>query len=550
MPRGIDLNLANQISLWVKKESDASQVFVRLGSLSQARQLVYREPIQSPLVTGEWHKLSIPLPSPVVIEKANIPDTLKQDKDFGQAFNAIGGSDLGIEIGLEAAKPGSKLWIDRIEISTIQLSSPHPVVRGKLHYSTDSVLWLSVDGNADHEIEVTSNGEFEFELPKSTKFFDLRAYDGQRLFTPLQGRAFERSHNYPYLDVIARKPESVVYPISGPANGSTYIYSKPFGPRFRPDDSFVVAHPGRGNPLRLMLHNHSNAFGFLDKDRRFSNPDQIYRVGLLGDSYLMGLYQDQRDRIAQQTELMVKMRSSQKIEVIPAIHHHQPFLNGLLAFRQYLLKFKPSLVMINVVSPDILNFLDWDYMNYYFGSTSRHPMGARYRQDSNGLKVFLPDQDWRKYKQFPEGERLQQLQKEFASPLGWGRFLIEGDDMSLKARRTISLMVEVLKLYRAECAEVGCRILLAHSSEWGYRRASDLRTDEGIIQQSRFPVMLKNIASEAGVEFIDLSKDMFAHELDYNEMFIPGDGHWSALGHYLAAQVLSKYIMEELAGQQ
>ena len=132
-------------------------------------------------------------------------------------------------------------------------------------------------------------------------------------------------------------------------NKRPVIYHKELGWVFQPH-----AIEERSNGYDYHSIQKTNNFGFLDHDRILEKPKDIFRILLLGDSYIEAVQVDIEKKIQSVMEKDLRARGK-KVEAIALGFSGMGTSNELLYYRKLGRKFKPDLVILLFISNDFAN---------------------------------------------------------------------------------------------------------------------------------------------------------------------------------------------------
>ncbi len=548
LPRAVDFANVKQVKFLFRKSDPKGKVFLRL--YKSAELCADQEEGQGPSFNrsndSAWHEATVPVsqlkftklpPSTAKAEPANPMSNL-------QYYDVRQGDLYALEFGMTGSKPGQKLFIDRITL--VREAPQGRVVRGMV---TPPVGGLAIEVNTpDRQLKATTaaDGSFEVELPESaTRYEVLTRYKG-RWFLPQEGRYFEVGTYLPAVHIVLKDeiPES----FATHRRSFRYEYHADRAISYASNSYFLYAEKTKKKKQEFLVESSSNAFGYLDRDRRIENPDGARRVFLVGPCYIAGQQIDSTEHLASQVEAIFRFHDEYPIEVMPASHNTHVLLASWPVIRNHAFAFKPDLIINDFVNPGLLKFLILGINARERGYDPKHPESYHFSLDpDNGKLVHAPnDKDWLLY-------RLEALPKK----PGDGSWIVDGvhwindfcrvdpSGMPPLAKNAIDLYEAGLRMFVSEGKQRGVRIGVLNAADIGtlnprVREADGIKYDTGL-----FPQRLRKIVEDANAIFIDGSAEVKDRGSDETGKYMHHwryAGHWSPLGHRLMAEAISKRL--------
>lgn len=346
-----------------------------------------------------------------------------------------------------------------------------------------------------------------------------------------------------------------------------------------------------------------NSFGFYDKERTIDKPADVYRVLLLGDSFVDGTPCAERlqDTLAQQS-------SGKRIEVIPMGISGTGTVNELAFYERLGRLLKPDLVVVLFVPNDFANnssileairlrfdpyrpgrpFLDKidgqitrippapDFESKLLAELPSHPqqgilripeqsidrlMGSSVAYNFLKSKIYAMDPP-SLYHRF-DGEyayRLCQLRhspKAAEALKGWyfpkdldvdAMFLADGDNLPAAFHDALDYTQYSLSEFKKLSQQDGFNFLLVATDSCTYFPESWLmdwrergKAAKRTINPENFISRLRTVAQGADVNFLDLYPG-FAKLNDIRTAHLPDDNHWSDKGYKLAGVLIAEDV--------
>lgn len=325
------------------------------------------------------------------------------------------------------------------------------------------------------------------------------------------------------------------------AEGLLRLFPLPLPDRFfEPNQEFGWFHtPGRVGWHRtpeLEVPIEINQLGLRDEDHGYAKPADTTRLLLVGDSFVEGLQVRHPATVDEQLEAMLNARSSHPVQVLNAGVSRFGTDNELLFLQQEGLRYQPDLVILFFFYNDLFDNLEEPYFELSDEGLSAvqpapfNPLGPAER-----LRGWL----WDHF-------RLYRLGAVVVSAItgGGGAPEREGELPFLvtdaaQRRYSLDLTVALIERMAQLCEEHEAAFLVVGVSERSATRSSDGSA------ASRINQSIGERLAEVGIHYLDLSAAFRQRYLQTGEeLFWPGDAHWNAAGHRLAAVELLSTLEE------
>jgi hypothetical protein len=324
-------------------------------------------------------------------------------------------------------------------------------------------------------------------------------------------------------------------------------YDKDVGWLLRP------IHGGQTSSACLNITNiHVNSLGFRDQEW---TKDKPYRIAVLGDSFMQGAQLPEGTPVPQVLESLLGVPVlNSGIDGFGTLHEY-------LAYKKYIAKYKPEVVLlffypVNDVSDNSVRL-----------GASR-PMPRGFIDTSSGhITVQFPDVTPEPTSLFRTGMKqvktalLMRRAYDFVQAFGKegnntdtsGVYMPEDD----RWREAWTITEHYLVELNREIEQHGGKLLLVPIPEYiqlahdwekelkafyrmktlpdGFSRERPLRRLEGIAQANSLSVIHVD-------QFFRAYRDRFEVPPPY--FYYRCDGHWNPIGHFLAANVMAKYLVE------
>jgi len=560
LPRLVDYDVQDilKISLRSGSAAGAWQIAVR----PNADQVAFVN-AQSAGITitenGDWENVSIPF-SALTYEAAPQVEMTKPDwrnPDYLLAQHTPSSDYLfGIGLALIGGQAGESLYIDRMVLEKpVQTPTDHLV--GRLLFPSVTqvddlpplrrayVILHSDTGT--RRAKVSRKGMFKVDITAGSQILEIRAEGDDRILTPMTGRFMEVGTYMPELLMAAADPILRHTPKSGTedqavnANEALYVYEERFGPRMEPNHNFLVQALTNNEPV-MAAELVTNRFGYIDRDRRAENPDNAYRVMVLGECHHMGVHIAQADGWWNQAEAIANMKSSRPIEVISGSFNYSSFTSSWPIFRDYGAELNPDLVLIPMIDPGVLNLTVEEYMRDWLGAGEGHRVAYQFEFDDNGKIVHKPnDPDWQLHRDAVSPEDHKRIRAQYVSTP-----YVHADPAEIPqwVHDNIKLSTASLAEFAKLAKERGTRVGIVYISNYGSSRKTIFNEGSKTFDPNLFRTVMKDMADGSGLEFIDLSYDihMKLRGADEGRIFYANNGHMTPYGHYRYGQAMGNLL--------
>jgi hypothetical protein len=326
-----------------------------------------------------------------------------------------------------------------------------------------------------------------------------------------------------------------------------------------------------------------NSHGFRDYERTFEKPPGVFRILVLGDSYIEALQVQLEDSFPAQLERLLNARtSSARFEVLALGQSGFGTAQEYLRYLNFGIAYDPDLVILAFLTRndfrDNSKFLSREGLGFYYVyDQDHHIMLDRSLADAYENTLSYPKRlfQWLKTK-----SHLLSLISEriylFRRQISEARFAeahadrdSAGDDKAkaldlfsdlniyrrdppLPWKETFEITKEIIRAFKKSVEEHGSRFLLLGLSnaeqvhpEVGSKLQNQHNLDLDYEQPDR---ILEEFAKENGVLFLKLMPAFRAHHLKTGQ-FLHGfgsshGGHWNQAGHRLAAELTFQFLKE------
>lgn len=454
-----------------------------------------------------------------------------------------------IGFGLEQAVPGDSVFFDRVEFLAARGVRPHGghglVGGGRLYPPQDGETITLTRAGQTERTTTTRGGWFFFTgIPPETIVEIAYEKDGVKYF-PLRGRLTQIVRNDVELHIHALDPRSPFVPrprgyVGLPVTEATAPRETGSGPQRQELEALYPPHAYRfyagnlGWKRSYMVEEHVNNHGFVDRDRRFDNPDHAIRIFLQGDCWTEGLQTLTHEHMNMLLESLLRRRFGVPVEVIVSATSSASPASYSLGFEKYGTRFRPDLVLM-FVSPANMVHLEPSMLRSLIGWDKEHSPYKMYDFDAKGNLVAYPP-DPEQYGAFtvpPDNKALiGTVPLLFTFSAVWAEHPL--------VQRGFDLFRAILRdqyLARLKAGSVG--VIFGHDNltpRYGLRYTSTAVADEV------WRNAVKELCEEIGVAALDLAPHLPRSR--YTEMAWEHDGHLTATANYRFAAALAEEIVK------
>jgi len=297
-----------------------------------------------------------------------------------------------------------------------------------------------------------------------------------------------------------------------------------------------------------------NSAGMRDREHSVEKPAGVFRVLLLGDSFMEALQVPFDSSFPALLERGLAERTGKRVEVVSAGVSGWGTDDELRYLTQYGLRYQPDLVVVAMtLHNDISDNLRQEWHTLKDGTLVEQPVQpmSPLRYKIVQVKALLAThfelyQLWRRVRHGTEirqvGSQLQshvvQLFRDPTPPAIARGFALTG--------RLLAAMRDTTLSVNGRLAIVMLPIVyqLSDSMFTGFVQAAGLPMQE--MQNGKPQQMTMRIADSLGIEAIDLLPAFRNWVADSTApLYLTWDGHWNDAGHFLAAQVVVRRLVDD-----
>jgi hypothetical protein len=343
------------------------------------------------------------------------------------------------------------------------------------------------------------------------------------------------------------------------------------GRSYSPDSTFVFR--GEGGPRQIVLNSH----GFRDSSRRPDKPAEVFRIAVLGDSYVEASHVDLADRMTERLEVELNQRSvfgTRRVEVLNFGVAGYGTFNELQTLRHEVWNFQPDLVLVCFFSGNDLGnncrelSQDWgrpylvechDHFDELFPTATRLSLRESMLQSSHLFRLWTTFRE----QQSESRRRSLQVQRQRAAQ----GTATEGFEVGLDSQvyappkeaawlSAWEVTEELLRRMNQECRSRETPWLLVVLSN-GIQVHPDQDLRESFRRAIGHPTLfypedrLRQAAQRDGYAILCLAPELLAQaERDQEPLHgFPnsprGFGHWNERGHHAAARLIAQFLQQD-----
>lgn len=546
LPREIETRGLKAVRVFVRKSNPQSKwrISIMQSAFSEAV-LVEGDKRARVRRVGAWDEVTIPL-SGLAYKKrpANIPakPTLREPDLLLSWYKPRQGTLFGLRLAMQGAKAGDSLFMD--DLSVLR-DGPlfSGTIQGYLKPVQAGARVIATTDKGSVSAVVSASGSFSLKLPEGAKKGEIVAETSNQVFSPLQGRFLELGTHVPTLAFNTTSTNNASFPATGNVNASLYDYSHD-GARIEPYQHYAVGVAEEKNQL-VYAELKANAFGYIDRDRRKENPDNAYRALILGECHHMGVHIAQADNWWNEAEGILSVSEPRPVELISASFHYAPFVNGWPAFQELEPVFKPNMVILPIIDPEVLNMNVEEYVREWLSAVPGHLPTYQFETSPSGATVRKPnDREWLVYRAGMSEEERKSIRKKYHS---WEYVQADASKRPDWVKRNLKGVEAGLKEFAAAGKSMKTRVVVLYISDFHLKSNKE---ENGIrYVPALFLEEMRNMSLRAGVEFVDLSPKI--HRVmagdDTYMQYYRGNGHWTAYGHYRMGKALADYVKSQIS---
>ena len=338
--------------------------------------------------------------------------------------------------------------------------------------------------------------------------------------------------------------------------------------RFDPELGFVFQPNARvrwTNGLEFWVEETSNSLGFLDREPTVPKPDGMFRVLVIGDSFVAAAQVGVAEKMHVQLEARLRdALGTDKVDTVAFGYSGTGQSNQLSFYDVYGADIDADLVVLLFHSNDFgNNSAVLESVSY--GWDPWRPPRLFYEPDESGaafVRVGI-DANWfdhrlsRRMLDPASHQRLvmERYPETRALLDGWPASSVHqdcvfyADELPPLFQRAVASTEHALRLFKERTKNRGEALLLVTTpGVVGGRQYCGDNCCYALDERNQLK-RITRMAERVGIPILDLYS-VFAERGDWRDATLPYDAHWSALGHRWAAEAIADYLVEhrELLG--
>ena len=332
--------------------------------------------------------------------------------------------------------------------------------------------------------------------------------------------------------------------------------------RFDPRVGFLLHPNARVRMMNLVdffwVEQTSNSLGFLDREPVVPKPDGVFRVLVIGDSFV----EARQVHLAEKMHVLLEARlrdalDTDMVDTVALGHSNTGQSSQLVWYDRYGADIDADLVILMFYSNDFTGNSAL-LQGVLYGWDPRRPPQPFHEPDESGAtftRVGI-DPDWmshmlgrpdRESRQQAIMERYPETRALFGdwSPSEYPDCMFYADELPPVFSRALASTEHALRLFRERTKVRGEALLLVTINgvvtNWNLHchAVKVSRSRDSLNQLKR----ITGIAGRVGIPVLDLHA-AFVERGDWRDAEFAGDMHWNALGHRWAAEAIADYLLE------
>jgi hypothetical protein len=312
-----------------------------------------------------------------------------------------------VSFGLKATQANDSVLYDGIEFLSARGVQPYTgtglVVGGRLHPPLDGQVVIMKVGDRTREALTERGGWFMFHDVPPGAVAEIRYERDRVAYFPVRGRLLQPKRNDLEYHIFATDPRNPFVP--RPPEVVNAVVPPKCAPRsvnYSPDkpnehEALYAPHSQRyyaglpGKKTSYVVEDPVNNLGFIDRDRRFDNPDRAVRILLQGECWTEGAQALTHQHINVLLESLLRRRHGVPVEVIVTASSSSSPASYSLWFEKYGAKFDPDLVLM-FLNPFNMTHLEPTMLRKLIGWDPEHSPYRMFDVDAEGrLITHQPD---------------------------------------------------------------------------------------------------------------------------------------------------------------
>jgi hypothetical protein len=463
-------------------------------------------------------------------------------------------------VALEVSgKPGDEALFDCIQFLRNPVHPPNPeawvLVAGKTDPPEDGVDVILEEGGNRHQTK-TRHGLFFFPgvVPKGSTVRLYAVPQDKAARYPLRGRRFEADKNEVELIIPLRdlRDDGKTRMLEHVSRGMSDFHPEA-GQIFTPKSMYASSGLGKVQEFQNELQ--VSNLGFLDRDRRFDNPDGARRILFLGNCNLFGHSTPRSYHANVIAEDLLAQKLGYPVEVPCLANSSVTFGKYLPYYQTFGKKFHPEVVCIFFQSGAEVLEADPDLLCAYYEYDPKHLPAPMFRSQPDGSLEQLPaDPEFFRYVGKDEARHAQREAEKKAgawyfSGINWLDYLYQSEPAELPAtgQKAFDHFRRIARFYRDAFRKDGARMMIVLTCEvqaYAHAQTTEWKDSEGrVYQREKLPERLEQMCSELGIGFVDTGKYIREHSADPSMCGWRYDSHPSPYGFEWMAEAVTDYLL-------
>jgi hypothetical protein len=297
----------------------------------------------------------------------------------------------------------------------------------------------------------------------------------------------------------------------------------------------------------------TNSAGMRDRERALTKAPGVYRILVLGDSFMEAYQVKFEDAFVSVLERRLNEAADRPVEVVNASVSGWGTDDELAYLTRHGIRFQPDLVLVGMtLHNDVQDNLIEEFHSYAGGDLQEKPTERMQAGDFALLKAkeFLASRS-HLFQMLLRAKRASWTRNEGQRLETHVMGLLE-EQQPESIQRGWSMTQLLFRKMKQTSAEIGAplvvfliplRVQISESNLQGFLKSHDMNRAQVILDHpQRF---MRQIGTAEGIPVIDLLADFRRKEsTGPDQLYLTGDGHWTATGHRLAAELVASQLIK------
>jgi hypothetical protein len=295
-----------------------------------------------------------------------------------------------------------------------------------------------------------------------------------------------------------------------------------------------------------------NSHGMRDREHAVAKEPGTIRILVLGDSFMEANQVAFKDSFSSLLEAKLKSEASGQVEVINAGVSGWGTDDELTYLTRYGFRFHPDLVLVGMtLHNDVHDNLKEEFHSYADGDLREKPVKEIPLVDFGLLQVkeYLASHS-HLYQMLLRAKRGSWIRNE-AKRLDTHVVRLLEKEQTVSMKRGWNMTQLLFRKMKQRSAEIGARLVvfliplriqISDHNLQSFLEGHDMTRDQIMWDQPQRTMM--QIGSVEGIMVIDLLADFRQKEkMAPDQLYLAGDGHWTAAGHRLASDLVAHRLI-------